>query len=112
MSLELGGHLPTIDVTELDRLRHGPDAPLMVDVRETWERDIGTIEGSQHIPLGELSARAAELPKDREMVIFCHHGARSAKATTWLRQQGYRASNLHGGIDAWSEEIDPKVDRY
>lgn len=88
-------------------------AATVVDVREPWEAEIAKIEGSILIPLGEFTARGKELPQDKPVLVMCHHGGRSMQATQWLRRHGYvRASNVAGGIDAWSREIDPAVPRY
>ena len=85
----------------------------VVDVREPWEADVARIEGAELIPLGEFAARAKDLPRDRPILIHCHHGGRSMQATQWLRRNGYdKVSNVAGGIDAWSLEIDPAVPRY
>ena len=85
----------------------------VVDVREPWEADIAKIDGAALIPLGEFAQRAKELPRDKPILVHCHHGGRSMQATQWLRRQGYaQASNVAGGIDAWSREIDPAVPRY
>jgi adenylyltransferase/sulfurtransferase len=84
----------------------------VVDVREPWEAEIARIAGAVLIPLGELAARARELPRDRPILVHCHHGGRSMQATQWLRRNGYdRVSNVAGGIDAWSQLIDPAVPR-
>lgn len=61
----------------------------------------------------EVPGRIGELDRDSEIVVFCHHGARSAMVVEWLRRNGFpRAVNLSGGIDAWSVEVDPDVRRY
>jgi rhodanese-related sulfurtransferase len=65
-----------------------------------------------HIPMGEVAARLAELPRDREIVVMCHSGVRSAYVTSFLLQQGLRARNLAGGIEAWAFEVDPAVPTY
>jgi rhodanese-related sulfurtransferase len=85
----------------------------VVDVREAWEHDVAKIDGAKLIPLSEFAARAKELPRDQPILIHCHHGGRSMQATQWLRRQGYdKVSNVAGGIDAWSREIDPNTPRY
>jgi len=86
----------------------------LVDVREPWEFATTRIEGSLHLPMGEVATRAhKELDMDERLVIVCHHGVRSLNATAWLRRQGFeKAQSLRGGIDAWSVEVDPKVSRY
>ncbi len=85
----------------------------VVDVREPWEADVAKIEGALLVPLSVFAAQAQELPRDKPILIHCHHGGRSMQATQWLRRNGYdRVSNVAGGIDAWSREIDPAVPRY
>jgi rhodanese-related sulfurtransferase len=65
------------------------------------------------IPLRSLPERFAEIPRDRDVVLHCHHGVRSLTALQFLRAQGYeRVTSLAGGIEAWSLEIDPSVPRY
>jgi rhodanese-related sulfurtransferase len=104
-----------LKVRDLDAWRYdaGREAPLLVDVREPWEHEHARIDGARLIPLQSLPTRAAELPRDRDLVLVCHHGARSQRAAQWLEQAGYaRLYNLVGGVDAWSCEIDPGVPRY
>jgi rhodanese-related sulfurtransferase len=61
----------------------------------------------------DVPVRAAELDANDEIVVFCHHGARSAMVVSWLRRNGFpHAVNLSGGIDAWSCEVDASVPRY
>ncbi|MDY0874179.1 rhodanese-like domain-containing protein [Dongia rigui] len=85
----------------------------LIDVREPWEVDICRISDSRSIPLGDLQQRASELSTDKTMVMICHHGTRSYRATMWLRQNGFdKALNLAGGIDAWAREIEPGMPRY
>ena len=100
-----------IDPLALAR-RHGDDV-LLLDVRESWERDICLIAGSRHIPLGQIVERVGELSAEMPVVVYCHHGARSLQAVLWLRQQGFAgAVNLGGGVDAWAELVDPDMARY
>ena len=73
------------------------DDAVFLDVRTQKERDAGTIAGSVHIPLSELRERMSELPKDKEIVVFCRSGHRSYTAERILKQQGYKAKNLSGG---------------
>lgn len=95
------------------RLRTRPDRLLLLDVREPYERDLAVIEPSLHIPMGEVPHRAAEIPRDREIVVYCHSGARSAMVAGYLKSRGFPSvANLAGGIDAWSVRVDPKVLRY
>jgi rhodanese-related sulfurtransferase len=106
--------LEEVDPAELALELEGPAPPLLVDVRTTMERRIATIDPSLHLDLGELVERApAEIPKDAEVVVYCHSGTRSAQAAMWLKANGWsRARNLAGGIDEWSLVVDPRVPRY
>lgn len=104
---------PQIDVETLDRLRREAAGIVVLDVREPWEREICAIEPSVGIPLGQLPDRINTLQVDDTMVVVCHHGMRSLRATLWLREQGFPAViNLEGGIDAWADRIDRKMVRY
>jgi sulfur-carrier protein adenylyltransferase/sulfurtransferase len=85
----------------------------LLDVREPFEIQICSIPGSMLVPMREVPQRAAEIPTDRPVLVLCHHGMRSQRVTQWLRQQGYpKAINIAGGIDAWSEQVDPTIARY
>src|ERR1700716_4266686 len=75
----------------------------LLDVRELDEWLAGRIAGSQHIPLGELRGRLAEVPKDRTILAVCRHGNRSDAAARGLRTLGYTAENLEGGVTAWKQ---------
>jgi len=87
--------------------------PAIIDVREPWEYDRCHIDGAMLVPMREIPARLAELPQDRDLVLVCHHGARSAQAVAWLARNGFsRVHNLAGGIDAWSRSVDPTMPRY
>jgi rhodanese-related sulfurtransferase len=82
----------------------------LLDVREDDEWTAGHIDGAQHIPLGELAARLAELPKERTIVAVCRSGGRSEAAVRGLRKLGYTAENLEGGVNAWDRAKLPLVD--
>lgn len=85
----------------------------LVDVRTEQEREICRIAEARWIPMADLESRFQELDPGQRVVVHCHHGPRSTRATAWLREHGYpMAFNLAGGIDAWSEQIDPSVPRY
>ena len=87
--------------------------PWLLDVREPWEFATARIQGATLIPLGDLAERAHEVPRDKDVVVYCHHGVRSARAVSMLRQVGWeRVFNLTGGLDRWSIEADRTVPRY
>jgi adenylyltransferase/sulfurtransferase len=85
----------------------------LIDVREPFEYEIASIDGAKLIPLGEIAERLDELEHERPIVVHCHSGKRSAQAVQLLLQRGFtEVYNLEGGIDAWSDQIDPDVPRY
>jgi rhodanese-related sulfurtransferase len=105
---------PEITVQAFAQQRQQPNAPLLLDVRESWEYQTASLPNSLLMPMGEVAARAhTELDPDQQIVVLCHHGARSLNVTMWLRNQGFEnAQSLAGGIDAWSRSIDPTIPRY
>ena len=95
-----------------DRLQRGDPIDL-IDVREPYEWRIARIEGARLIPLSTFAAMAGALPRDRDLVLYCHHGTRSHAAAEFLVQQGLsRVWNLSGGIERWSAEVDPSIATY
>jgi sulfur-carrier protein adenylyltransferase/sulfurtransferase len=94
------------------RLSRG-DAPDIIDVREPYEWQIARIPSARLIPLGTLHREASSLDPSREIVVYCHHGIRSAHAAEQLRAVGFtRVRNLTGGIARWSDDVDPTVPKY
>ena len=94
-----------------------PRQPLVLDVREPWEVQTASVRPDgfelRVIAMGEIPSQLAQLPKDRPIACLCHHGMRSLQVAHFLQQQGYQKMlNLKGGIDAWSDEIDPSQPRY
>ena len=106
--------LEEVDPAGLVAAMTAEDPPLLVDVRTGAERSVAVIEPSLHVGLDRFVERApSELPRERDLVVYCHVGARSAQAAIWLKANGWpRVRSLAGGIDAWSEEVDPSVPRY
>ncbi|HEX3721624.1 MAG TPA: rhodanese-like domain-containing protein [Nitrolancea sp.] len=101
--------VPEIDV-EAAWERFRSQNALIVDVREPEELDEINIPGVTHIPLGELPSRVASLPHDRELLLICRSGVRSAYATEFLRTSGFdRSLNISGGVIAWAEAELPYV---
>lgn len=95
-----------------ERLERG-ERPLLLDVRERDEHALVHLPGSTLIPMSELPMRLTELDPDAETIVYCHHGIRSAHVIGHLEGQGFtNLTNLRGGIDAWSREVDPTVRRY
>jgi len=106
--------LEEVDAATLAAAMAADEPPLLVDVRTDAERSVAVIEPSLHLGLDRFVERApAEIPRDRDVVVYCHVGARSAQAAIWMKANGWpRVRSLAGGIDAWSEEVDPGVPRY
>ncbi len=102
-----------ISVTELKRRLDAGDVPALLDVRENEELAICRLAGAIHIPMGELPGRVHELDTDRELVVFCHHGQRSAAVVEFLARHYFaRVANLRGGIERWAVEVDALMARY
>jgi adenylyltransferase/sulfurtransferase len=104
--------IPQISVKELKRRRDAGEGVFLLDVREPYEYQIAQIGGTL-IPQNDVPQRLNEIPRDREIIVQCRSGARSQKIAEFLKQSGYsQVVNLAGGILAWSDEIDPKVQKY
>lgn len=103
----------TITPAELDaRLKRG-DELLLIDVREVVEHEIARIESARLLPLSVFQEWAGTLDPEAEIVVMCHHGIRSAQVCAFLARQGFtKLSNLAGGIDRWSQEVDASVPLY
>ena len=105
----LGEILPRELKSRFDR----GDIPLILDVREAEEVALAAFPNAVHIPMGDIPSRVAELDPEREVVVVCHHGVRSAHVAGYLSSIGFKTVlNLAGGIDAWSVSVDPAVSRY
>jgi adenylyltransferase/sulfurtransferase len=104
--------VPQITVKEFKARRDAGDDLFLLDVREPYEYQIAQIGGTL-IPQNDVPQRLAEIPRDREIVVQCRSGARSQRIAEFLKQSGYtRVVNLAGGILAWSDEVDPSVQKY
>jgi rhodanese-related sulfurtransferase len=107
--------VPEISVTEAHSRLSAPNPPRLIDVREPDEFEIARIPSAELMPLSQWPALALEKLADRSqpLLIQCHHGGRSARAAEFLLRNGFTdVTNLAGGIDAWSVEVDPSVPRY
>ena len=107
--------LPFLQAFELALRRERGDDLLLLDVRDPDEFERAHIEGATLIPLSELEARSGEIEafKDRPVVVQCHHGPRSRRASEVLIDRGFtQVQYLDGGIEAWSVTVDPDVPRY
>lgn len=97
--------IPTVDAAQVT------DDAFLLDVREPDEWVAGHPPGAHHVPMMQIPARAAEVPADRDVVVLCRVGARSAQVVAYLRQCGYEnVYNLDGGMFAWAAAGRPIVD--
>jgi len=95
------------------RMKETPDSFVLLDVREAFERSLASIQPSLHIPMNDVPSRLAEIPRDRQVVVYCHTGGRSMMVASFLVGEGFPSvANLSGGIDAWSRRVDPSIPRY
>jgi rhodanese-related sulfurtransferase len=91
----------------------GRPRPLLLDVREPWELDVCRLPEVRPMPMRSVPARYAELDRDAEVVVICHHGARSFQVAMFLEQQGYtKVYNLHGGVAEWARQVEPTMATY
>jgi adenylyltransferase/sulfurtransferase len=104
--------VPEMEPAELKRRLDAGDDIVVLDVRQPYEREICDI-GGVSIPIRSLPARVGELDAGRAIVACCHLGRSSAEAVDFLRRNGFeRVWNLRGGLDAWSDEVDPTLTKY
>ena len=103
---------PSVSPEEARRLVDAGEA-LLLDVREERERELARIDGAIPIPTGGLLERVDELDRQKEIIPFCHRGMRGEWAAEHLLRLGFeRVRCMAGGIDAWSQKVDPAVPRY
>ncbi len=111
--------IPTISVQQLQQIIRDadPGSLQLVDVRESPELEICRLSDFRHYPLSQHENWSLQIPTEldpsRPVYVICHHGMRSAQMVSWLQHQGYtQATNIRGGIHAWSVEIDPSLPQY
>ena len=103
----------TLSVTEFKTWRDDNKDCVLLDVREDGEVAYANIDGHTHIAMNLIPLRHNELPDDKPIVVYCHHGMRSMQVALFLEHAGFSdVYNLSGGIQAWSAQIDPGVARY
>lgn len=103
---------PLVSVKEAADRFHKGEAVLL-DVREPFELQVASVEGALHVPMMQVPARLGDLPRDKPVLVMCHHGGRSQQVADWLLAQGYAGvQNVAGGIDAWADEVDASVPKY
>jgi rhodanese-related sulfurtransferase len=104
-----------ITCSETHQRLNSDNPPLLVDCRERDEHELVHIAGAMLLPMSEITVRADELAKQKDdpIVVYCHHGMRSAQVVQWLRTQGFTdTQSMAGGIDAWAVDVEPGMARY
>ncbi len=105
--------VPEISPEDLKMKLDQGEPMTLIDVREPDEFEICRLAKAKLIPLRQIPNCLGEFGADELIVLYCHHGIRSAQAALWLKQNGLKnVVSLCGGIDAWAQEIDPEMERY
>jgi len=94
-------HVPEMAITAVRAAMQRAYPPLLLDVRELYEWQQVRIPGARHMPMNSVPNHLAELPTDQPIIVFCAHGSRSFGVAYYLREQGFDAYNLSGGITKW-----------
>ena len=103
----------TVTATEVSESLAKGEKFRFIDVREEMEFAVARVEGAELLPMSRIPEWAGSLDPKEKTVVMCHHGVRSANVCMFLVRNGFTdVSNLHGGIDAWSVEVDAGVGRY
>lgn len=102
-----------IEPGRLSSLRQAGELWQMLDVREDWERNTAAIGDTIHIPMAKVPERLGELDPQLQTAVLCHSGSRSRRVALYLKACGFRrVANVSGGIDLWSQTVDPSIPRY
>lgn len=107
----------SIDAVTLAKRLTAGDMLQLIDVREPEEVAIAAVQGFEILPLSQFAEWSSQIHSrfeaDKETIVMCHHGIRSAQMCYWLAQNGFtRLKNLEGGIDAYAAMVDPLINRY
>ncbi len=102
-----------IEPVELSSRQQGGELWQLLDVREPWEIETARIGGTINIPMTRLPERLGELNSELQTAVLCHSGGRSRRVAEYLKACGFRrVANVSGGIDLWSQTVDPSIARY
>ena len=98
---------------EVQARREAGEQFILLDVRNEQELTIASLDGTINIPMSQVPERLDELDPQKEIIVMCHRGQRSAQIVTFLEASGYgNVRAMAGGINAWSQEVDPDVPMY
>ncbi len=105
--------LKEISPIDVKKMLDSSESLRFIDVRDPWEYELVKIEKAELMPLGEFNELSQQLKQEETIIIYCHHGMRSAQACQLLLEREYaNVSNLKGGIDAWADEVDLSMVKY
>lgn len=108
--------IPAVTVQDLKAMIDGGaisrGEAILLDVREPHELAVSAIAGAVHVPMRQLPGEMARLDRTKRYAVLCRVGGRSAQVTAYLRQHGFDAVNITGGINAYAREIDPSLKVY
>jgi phage shock protein E len=93
-----------VEPTQVNEMLAQSPRPFLLDVRTPEEYKQGHVSGAELIPLNELTAKQKRIPKDREVICICASGSRSSAAARQLSAQGFKVSNMRGGMSRWIHE--------
>ncbi len=102
-----------ISAQDLDARLKAGETPVLLDVREPWERNLCALPNSLHAPMQQIPMAMNDLDPETEVVVYCHTGVRSLHVGKFLEHNGFKnVVNLRGGIEAWAREVDKTMARY
>jgi rhodanese-related sulfurtransferase len=104
--------VPEITPAEFVARRQSGASLTLLDVREEWELGVASVPDVVHIPMGQVADRVGQIERDKQVVVLCRSGRRSLEVARYLKQNGFDAVNLAGGILAWSREVDATIPTY
>jgi rhodanese-related sulfurtransferase len=110
---EIEEHVYELTPVQLSEKLSAQPGIRLIDIREPFEWELCRIEGAELLPMNSIPDRLGELGQDETIILYCHHGTRSAHALNFLYAQGYRdIAHLAGGINAWAQDIDSTMRTY
>jgi sulfur-carrier protein adenylyltransferase/sulfurtransferase len=105
--------VPEVTPEELEKELASENPPILIDVRESEEREISVLPGDMHIPMSDIPERLIHLDSEADIVIYCRTGSRSAHVVAYMQARGFKhVRNLATGINGWAATVDPSLPQY